>query len=77
MPAGGTTIRVFGRHTPRSISCAPWRIPIKASQLTYWNVQRKAFEVERVPVRLMVGASSADIKLERPLPVVAAGGDTR
>ncbi|SFU73703.1 glycoside hydrolase family 3 C-terminal domain-containing protein [Pseudoduganella namucuonensis] len=53
------------------------RIPLKASQLAYWNVRRKAFEVEPVPVRLMIGASSADIKLERPLPVLAAGGGTR
>jgi len=45
------------------------RIMLKASQLAYWNVQRKAFEVERLPVRLMVGASSADIRLERTLPV--------
>ncbi len=53
------------------------RIALKASQLAYWNVQRKAFEVEPVPVRLMVGASSADIKLERTLPVLAAGDGAR
>ncbi|MES3025298.1 MAG: glycoside hydrolase family 3 C-terminal domain-containing protein [Pseudomonadota bacterium] len=45
------------------------RFALKASQLAYWNVRRKAFELERLPVRLMVGASSADIKLERSLPV--------
>ncbi len=52
-------------------------VPLKASQLAYWNVQRKAFAVEPVPVRLMVGESSADIKLERMLPVLVAGGGTR
>ena len=51
--------------------------PLKASQLAYWNVQRKAFEVERVPVKLMVAASSADIKLERTLPVLPAGNGAR
>ena len=44
-------------------------IPLKASQLAYWNAQRKAMEVERIPVRLLVGASSADIKLETSLQV--------
>ncbi|MBW8896685.1 MAG: fibronectin type III-like domain-contianing protein, partial [Massilia sp.] len=52
-------------------------IPLKASPLAYWNVERKAFEVERVPVKLMVGASSADIKLERTLPVLGADKRTR
>ena len=52
-------------------------VPLKASQLAYWNVQRKAFAVEPVPVRLMVGESSADIKLERMLPVLVAGSGTR
>jgi beta-glucosidase len=53
------------------------RIALKASQLAYWNAERKAFEVERAPVRLMVGASSADIKLARTLQVLAAGDGTR
>jgi beta-glucosidase len=44
-------------------------IPVKASRLAYWNVERQAFEVEKAPVRLMVGASSADIKLSEVIQV--------
>lgn len=44
-------------------------IPLKASQLAYWNTQSQAFEVESEPVSLRVGESSADIKLTRTLDV--------
>ena len=39
------------------------RIPLKASQLAYWDTSRKAFVVEKEPVRLVIGASAADIRL--------------
>jgi beta-glucosidase len=45
------------------------RIPLKAAQLAYWNEAKGAFEVEREDVRLMIGESSADIKLTRTLAV--------
>jgi beta-glucosidase len=38
-------------------------IPLRASQLAYWDVARKAFVVEKEPVRLRIGASSADLTL--------------
>lgn len=41
------------------------KIPLKASQLAYWNVKQGRFEVEREPVKLMIGDSSADIKLAK------------
>jgi len=44
-------------------------IPLKASQLAYWNTAKTAFEVEAEPVTLMVGDSSADIKLTQALDV--------
>lgn len=44
-------------------------IPLKASQLAYWNVDAKAFTVEAAPVSLMIGESSADIKLTQALSV--------
>lgn len=44
-------------------------IPLKASQLAYWNVDIKAFTVETGPVNLMIGESSADIKLSQTLSV--------
>lgn len=45
------------------------RIPLAAQRLAYWNTQAGRFEVEPVPVKLMVGESSADIKLTATLPV--------
>ena len=39
------------------------RIPLKAQQLAYWDTGRKAFVVEQEPVRLLIGASSADVRL--------------
>jgi len=44
-------------------------IPVKASRLAYWNVERQAFEVEKTPVRLMVGESASDIKLSEVVQV--------
>ena len=45
------------------------QIPLKASQLAYWDTGRKEFVVEREPVQLMVGASSADIRLRMDVQV--------
>ena len=45
-------------------------IPLKASQLAYWDVEQKSFIVESEPVKLMIGDSSADIKLEKTIPVM-------
>ena len=45
------------------------QIPLKAAQLAYWNVDAQAFTVEAAPVSLMVGESSADIKLTQSLLV--------
>ena len=40
-------------------------IKLPASLLAYWDVAKHAFVVEKEPVRLMVGSSSADIKGEK------------
>ncbi|MGN6622233.1 MAG: glycoside hydrolase family 3 C-terminal domain-containing protein, partial [Sphingomonas sp.] len=45
------------------------RIPLKASQLAYWDAGQHAMVVEPGRVRLMIGASSADIKLRRTVGV--------
>ena len=44
-------------------------IPLKASQLAFWDVGTHAFCVPQEPVRLMVGASSADIALSTTVQV--------
>jgi len=45
------------------------RIPLKASQLAYWDTGRQEFVVEREPVQLMIGDSSADIRLRKDIQV--------
>jgi beta-glucosidase len=37
-------------------------IKLPASTLAYWNAAKKSFIVEKEPVQLMIGSSSADIK---------------
>jgi beta-glucosidase len=44
-------------------------IPLKAQALAYWNEAKGGFEVEAEPIGIMVGSSSADVKLERRITV--------
>ncbi len=44
-------------------------IPLKAEQLAYWSDAENGFTVESQPVSVMIGDSSADIKLTATLPV--------
>ena len=39
------------------------KIPLKAEDLAYWNDQQSKLVVESEPIKLMIGDSSADIKL--------------
>jgi len=48
-------------------------ISLKAEYLAYWNVEKHAFIVEKGTVKLMVGSSSADIKLTKILPLAPKG----
>jgi len=44
-------------------------IPLKALQLAYWDVKKNGWVVEAEPVDVMIGDSSADIKLTKTVPV--------
>jgi len=44
-------------------------LPLKASVLAYWNSAKGAFEVEPDQVNVMVGTSSADIKLQQAVSI--------
>jgi beta-glucosidase len=39
------------------------QIPLKTSDVAYWNVEKHAFVTEAGKLKLMIGSSSADIKL--------------
>jgi beta-glucosidase len=70
---------------PRKLLAAFRRVPLTAgetktvtmslpaSRLAYWSVDRHAFVVEPGPLRIMVGSSSEDIRLERAIEVGEAG----
>jgi beta-glucosidase len=40
------------------------QLPIKAESLAWWNEKRDGWEVELGPINILVGASSADIRLK-------------
>jgi len=44
-------------------------IPVEADELRYWNMEKNSFVLEKGLIKLMVGASSADIKLTGILKV--------
>ena len=47
------------------------KIPLAADALAYWDAKQHNFVVEPDTVGLIVGASSADLKLDRKLKVGA------
>ncbi|MGH7712188.1 MAG: glycoside hydrolase family 3 C-terminal domain-containing protein, partial [Gemmatimonadaceae bacterium] len=47
------------------------RFPLAASQLAYWHEREDRWVAERERVRLLVGASSADIRLDKTINVIA------
>jgi beta-glucosidase len=42
---------------------------VDAKSLAYWDAQRHGWVVESEPIRLRVGASSADIRLEKAIRI--------
>jgi len=45
------------------------QIPLKASDVAYWNVEKHAFVMESAKLKLLIGSSSADIKLAKLVDV--------
>jgi beta-glucosidase len=44
-------------------------IPLRASDLTYWDIAKQSFVLEKGSVKFFIGASSEDIKLQGEVPV--------
>jgi beta-glucosidase len=44
-------------------------LSLKGDQLAYWNVDAHRFEIEPGQLELMIGSSSADLKLKKILRV--------
>jgi beta-glucosidase len=62
-------LKGFQRVTIKPNETRTVQIPLKASTLAYWDEKSGGFEVEAEPVKVMVGSSSADIKLDTTLRV--------
>jgi len=45
------------------------RLPLRASALTYWDDATGSFELEKDDVEVLIGSSSADIKLSKTIEV--------
>jgi beta-glucosidase len=45
------------------------QIPLKAESLAYWDTDTQKFVVEKDKIKILVGPSSADIKLEKTVDV--------
>jgi len=45
------------------------KIPLKAETLAYWDADTQKYVVEKDKIKIMVGSSSADIKLEKTVAV--------
>ncbi|HEV7993386.1 MAG TPA: glycoside hydrolase family 3 C-terminal domain-containing protein [Gemmatimonadaceae bacterium] len=64
-------LRGFKRVTLEPGQTRTVRLPLAVSSLAYWDSASKGWIVEGEPVRLLVGASSADIRLDRTIRVQA------
>jgi beta-glucosidase len=58
-------LKGFKRITLKPGETQTVKIVLPASSLAYWDVAKKSFVVEKGPVQVMVGSSSADIKGEK------------
>ncbi len=65
-------LRGFRRVTLKPGETRTVSIPLAASSLAYWDADRHGWVVENDRVRLLVGSSSADVRLSRVVRVVEA-----
>jgi len=62
-------LRGFERITLRPNETRTVRLPLKGTDLTYWDAGKHSFVVEPGSVSIMLGASSADARLEKTISV--------
>jgi beta-glucosidase len=73
VPRAIKDLRGYRRVTlkPGETRTVGFSVPV--SSLAYWNEQTHGWVVEASPVKLQVGASSADIRAERTIRVTGGG----
>jgi beta-glucosidase len=62
-------LRGFARVTIGPNQTQTVKIPLKGSDLAYWNADKHSFVVEAGKIDLLIGASSADIKVQKTVGV--------
>jgi len=62
-------LRGFERITLRPNETRTVRLPLKGTDLTYWDAAKRSFVLEPGRVSIMLGASSADTRIERTIAV--------
>jgi len=62
-------LKAFKRVTLNAGETQTVTLKLAASSLAYWDVAKKSFVVEKEPVQLMIGSSSADVAAERTIEV--------
>jgi hypothetical protein len=62
-------LRGFQRIALRPNETRTVRLPLKGTDLTYWDADKRSFVVEPGRVSVMLGASSADARLEKTIEV--------
>ncbi len=63
-------LKGFKRITVKPNETRTVVLPLKAETLAYWNENQNRFVVEKEKIVIMLGSSSADIKLKKSLEVV-------
>jgi beta-glucosidase len=66
----GKELKAFRRLALRPGETRTVTLELKGEQLAYWDVSRHKFVVESGLSQIMIGSSSADIKLSQPVKVV-------
>jgi beta-glucosidase len=62
-------LKGFKRITLQPGETKTVQIPLKAESLAYWDADTQKFVIEKDKIKIMVGSSSADIKLEKTIDV--------
>jgi len=66
----GQELKAFKRLSLRPGETRKVTLELKGEQLAYWDVSRHQFVAESGSTQIMIGSSSADIKLKKLLKVV-------
>ena len=62
-------LRGFKRVTLKPGEIQTVQIPLKGADLAYWDMTKNSWTIEKDKVKIMVGASSADIRLDQTIDV--------